>query len=212
MAEIASAITRLFRGMEILGQFLKNHYGTTKNPVKDERIDKVLKSALRGLHGATLMIREDAVSLAAHIERILAEGRPDLASDVVKANAKRIVFDIIGMITFAFVQKAGSTVGSTYLKDNLTSVVGKSDSLGYDLIEMSYQLDLPEAIPFARLKKLNKSVENNVFFSGASELDGAEALHLFKVSYKDKQRLCEELGIKLQRQLALDRDRRARGN
>jgi hypothetical protein len=210
MAEIPSAITRLFRGMEILGQFLKNHYGTTKNPIKDELIDKLLKSALRGLHGATLMIREDAVSLAAHIERILAEGRPDLPSDVVKANAKRIVFDIIGMITFAFVQKAGSTVGSTYLKDNLTSVVRKSDSLGYNLIEMSYQLDLPEAIPFARLKVLNKSVEKNVFSQALLSSMALKHLHLFKVSYKDKQRLCEELGIKLQRQLALDHDRRTR--
>ena len=75
------------------------------------------------------MIRKDAVSLAAHIERILAEGRPDLHSDVVKANAKRIVFDIIGMITFAFVQKAGATVGSTYLKDNPESVTPIASTL-----------------------------------------------------------------------------------
>lgn len=210
MAEIPAAITRLFRGMEILGQFLKNHYGTTKNPVKEELIDKLLKSALRGLHGATLMIRKDAPSLASHIERLLAEGRPDLQSDVVKGNAKRIVFDIIGMITFAFVQKAGSTVGSTYLKDNLASVVEKSGSLGYDLIAMSYQLDLPEAIPFTRLKALNKSVEKNAFSQALLSSMALKHLHLFKVSYKDKQRLCEELGIKLQRQLALDHDRRTR--
>lgn len=210
VTEIPSAITRLFRGMEILGQFLKNHYGTTKNPIKDELIDKLLKSALRGLHGATLMIRKDAESLAAHIERLLSEGRPDLPADVVKANAKRIVFDIIGMITFAFIQKAGSTVGSTYLKDNLMSVVAKSDSLGYDLIAMSYQLDLPEAIPFTRLKALNKSVEKNVFSQALLSSMALKHLHLFKVPYKDKQRLCEELGIKLQRQLALDHDRRTR--
>ena len=210
MAEIPSAITRLFRGMEILGQFLKNHYGTTKNPIKDELIDKLLKSALRGLHGATLMIREDAASLAAHIERILSEGRPDLSPDAVKANAKRIVFDIIGMVTFAFVQKAGSSVGSTYLKDNLASVVEKSDTLGYDLIQMSYQLDLPETIPFAKLRALNKSVEKNVFSQALLSSMALKHLHLFKVSYKDKQRLCEELGIKLQRQLALDHVRRTR--
>lgn len=208
MTELPSAIMRLFRGMEILGQFLKNHYGTTKNPVKDELIDKLLKSALRGLHGATLMVRNDAVSLAAHIERILAEGRPDLPSDVVKTNARRIVFDIIGMITFGFVQKAGSTVGSTYLKDNLASVVHKMNSLGYDLIQMSYQLDLPEAIPFVRLKELNKAVEKNVFSQALLSSMALKHLHLFKVSYKDKQRLCEELGIKLQRQLAIDRQTR----
>ncbi|MDC2861588.1 STAND family AAA ATPase [Delftia sp. DT-2] len=210
VADIPSAITRLFRGMEILGQFLKNHYGTTKNPIKDELIDKLLKSALRGLHGATFLLRNDAASLAAHLERILAEGRPDLPSDIVKSNAKRIVFDIIGMLTFAFVQKAGSTVGSTYLKDNLTSVVEKNSSLGFNLIEMSYLLDLPESIPFAQLKALNKSIEKNVFSQALLSSMALKHLHLFKVPYRDKQRLCEELGIKLQRQLALDHDRRTR--
>lgn len=205
--EVVAAITRLFRGMEILGQFLKNHYGTTKNPIKNELIDKLFKGALRGLHGATLMIRRDAVALAAHIERIIAEGQPDLSSDIVKAKAKRIVFDIIGIITFAFIQKAGSTVGSTYLKDNLTSVVENNNSLGYSLIQMSYQLDLPESIPFSRLKALNKSVEKNVFAQALLSSMALKHLHLFKVPYKDKQRLCDELGIQLQRQLAIGHDR-----
>lgn len=163
IAEAAAAMTRLFRGMEILGQFLKNHYGTTKNPIKEELIEKLITSALRGLHGTTLVVRQDAGTMASHIERILAEGRPDLSSESVKASAKRIVFDVIGMVTFAFVQKAGSTVGSPYLKDNLSAVVLKNASLGYELIEMSYQLDLPESIPFAKLKALNKSIEKNVF-------------------------------------------------
>ncbi|MEY4909787.1 MAG: hypothetical protein RL260_3505 [Pseudomonadota bacterium] len=210
MTEISSAITRLFRGMEILGQFLKNHYGTTKNPVKDELIDKLLKSALRGLHGVTLMFRNDAISLAAHIERILADGRPDLQPDVVKASAKKIVFDFIGMVTYAFIQKASSAVGSTYLKGNLSSVVERSNSLGYRLIEMSYQLDLPEAIPFTRLRALNKSIEKNVFSQALLSSMAFKHLHLFKVPYKDKQRICEELGIKLQQQLALDHSRRIR--
>jgi len=212
LAEISSAITRLFRGMEILGQFLKNHYGTTKNPVKDELIDKLMKSALRGLYGTTLSVRRDASALAAHIERHLAEGRPEVQPEVIRASAKRIVFDIIGMVTLAFVQKAGSTVGSTYLKDNLASVVVKTDSLGYDLIQMSYQLDLPEAIPFSKLKELNKRVEKNVFSQALLSSMALKHLHLFKVSYKDKQRLSEELGIKLQRQLVLDHDRRSRRN
>lgn len=207
VTDITAAIMRLFRGMEILGQFLKNHYGTTKNPVKDELIEKLLNGALRGLHGATLMIRKDASSLATHIERILAEGHPDLSADTVKARARRIVFDIIGIITFAFIQKAGSTVGSTYLKDNLASVVEKGESLGFDLIQMSYQLDLPEAIPFTQLKTLNRSVEKNVFAQALLCSMALKHLHLFKVSYKDKQRLCEELGIKLQRQLALEHNR-----
>ena len=201
--DIASAMTRLFRGMEILGQFLKNHYGTTKNPVKDELIQKLLDAALRGLHGTSLVLIRDTDALTGHIERILADKRPDLLPDLLKANAKRVVFDVIGMITFAFVQKAGSSVGSAYLKDNLRSVVESNQTLAYALVEMAYQFDLPEAIPFSKLKELNRVVEKNVFSRALLRTLALRHLHLFKVPYKDKQRLCEELEITLNKQAAL---------
>lgn len=205
--DVFSAITRLFRAMEILGQFLKNHYGTTKNPVKDELIDKLLQSALRGLHGITHVLIEDTDALASHIERILAERRPDVPSDVRKTQAKRIVFDIVGMITFGFVQKAATAVGSPYLKENLQSVVEKNNTLGYSLIEMSYLFDLPGTIPFTKLKQLSKSVEKNVFSRALLRSMALRHLHLFKVSYKEKQKLCEELDITLSKQLALQNER-----
>ncbi|QDQ88134.1 hypothetical protein FMZ60_11430 [Alcaligenaceae bacterium SJ-26] len=210
VTETQAAITRLFRGMEILGQFLKNHYGTTKNPVKDDLIDELLKSALRGLYGATAMLRENTEVLAEHIERVLVEKRPELPPEVVKNKSKRIVFDIIGMFTFAFVQKAGSSVGSTYLKDNLSSVVEVNGSLAYELVEMSYRLDLPEPIPFARIKKINKSIDGNVFAKALLSSMALRHLHMFKVSYQDKQRICDEFGITLERQMAIDYDRRMR--
>lgn len=206
----ASAVTRLFRGMEILGQFLKNHYGTTKNPIKEELIDKLLQSSLRGLRNVTQMLLEHGELLAEYIERIFSEKRPDLTPDESKAYAKRIVFDLVGMVTYAFIQKAGSSVGSGYLRENLHNVVEANNTLGYALIEMSYRLDLPEAIPFSKLKLLNKSVENNVFSRALLRSMALRHLHLFKVSYKDKQKLCEELDITLNKQLALQNDRASR--
>ena len=197
--DIASAVTRLFRGMEILGQFLKNHYGTTKNPVKEELIKELIESALRGLRGTTKTLVEHSEILADHVESVLTEQRPDLNPDVRKAQARRIVFDLIGMVTFAFVQKAGTAVGSPYLKDNLKSVVSENSSLAYTLIEMGYQFDLPQKVPFAALKALNKRVEKNVFCQALLQSMALRHLHLFKVDYKDKQRLCEELDITMYR-------------
>lgn len=202
-----AAVTRLFRGMEILGQFLKNHYGTTKNPVKEELIKKILQSALRGLRGTTIVLLENTEAMAGHVERMLLERRPDLQLEARKTLSKRIVFNIIGMITHAFVHKAGSTVGSAYLKENLRNVVEDEGTLGYSLIEMSYRFDLPEAVAFTKLKQLNKSVENNMFSQALLRSMALRHLHLFKVSYKDKQKLCEELGITLNRQLALQHER-----
>lgn len=210
-ANIVAAITRLFRGMEILGQFLKNHYGSTKNSVKEELIDKLLQSALRGLHGTTALLFQDTEALAIHIERVLAERQPSMSKEQAKTAARRIVFDILAMITYGFVQKAASAVGSSYLKSNLETVVENSNTLAYSLVEMSYRLDLPESIPFAKLKQLHKMVEKNIFSSSLLRSMALRHLHLFKVTYKDKQKLCEELGITLNKQLALQHERINRG-
>lgn len=206
-ANTAASITRLFRGMEILGQFLKNHYGTTKNPVKDELLDKLLQSALRGLYGTTELLIQHTELLAVHLERILAEKLPSMLPEERKTRSKRLVFDIIGMITYGFVQKAGSAVGSLYLKNNLSNVVSHSGTLGYSLIEMSYLMDLPEQIPFAKLKELISAVGNNIFSRSLLRTMALKHLHMFPVSYKDKQKLCAELDIKLKKQLALQYDR-----
>lgn len=203
----AASITRLFRGMEILGQFLKNHYGTTKNPVKEELLDNLLQSALRGLHGITRWIIQDTDVIARHVERILAERAPGMSEKELEARSKRLVFDFISMITYAFIQKAGAAVGSAYLKNNLKNVVERNGTLGYSLIEMCYQMDLPERIPFADLKELNKAVGNNIFSLALLRTMALKHLHLFPVSYKDKQRLCEVLDIGLRKQLALQHDR-----
>lgn len=210
--DIVAAITRLFRGMEILGQFLKNHYGSTKNSVKNELINKLFLSALRGLHGTAMLLTEDTEALADHLERVLAERQPTLGKDALKTRARRIVFDIVGIITYGFVQKAVSAVGSSYLKSNLEEVVDKSGTLAYSLIEMSYLLDLPETIPFIKLKRLNKLVEKNIFASSLLRSMALRHLHLFKVTYKEKQKLCAELGITLNKQLALQHDRVNREN
>jgi hypothetical protein len=165
------------------------------------------EQVLRGLHGATQSLIENSSLLADHIERILADRRPELSADIQKANAKRIVFDLIGLITFSFVQKASTAVGSAYLKENLQGVVSLNNTLAYALIEMCYQFDLPEPIPFPQLKKLNKSIEKNIFARALLRSLALKHLHLFKVPYKDKQRLCEELEITLNKQLALQHDR-----
>jgi Calcineurin-like phosphoesterase len=206
-ANTVAAITRLFRGMEILGQFLKNHYGSTKNSVKEELIDKLLQSALRGLHGTAALLIQDTEALAIHIERVLADRQPSMSKEEAKTAARRVVFDILGIITYGFVQKAASAVGSSYLKSNLEAVVKNNNTLAYSLVEMSYCLDLPESIPFAKLKQLHKSVEKNIFSSSLLRSMALRHLHLFKVAYKDKQKLCEELGITLNKQLALQHER-----
>ena len=204
----AGAVTRLFRGMEILGQFLKNHYGTTRNPVKNDLIEKLIQSGLRGLNGMTETLISQTDSLSDMIERVIGEARSDIAEHERKQMARQVVFDILGMIAFGFLQKTSSCVGSEFLKGNLAEVGANANTLGHKLVEMSHQLDLPEPIPFDRLKALRKEMHNNLFGTALLRSLALRHLHMFKVPFRDKQRLCNELGINLSRQMAIQYDRK----
>lgn len=204
--EANDAINRLFRSMEILGQFLKNHYGTTRNPIKDELIQKIFDGALRGLNGITHVLLSQANSLFDHIAE--EAERKGESKDLQIASAKRLIFDITAAITFAFVHKASSAVGSSHLRDNLAKVVNDKNTLAYELIETSFELDLPDGLSIAKIKKLNTSVEKNVFAQALLRTLALKHLHLFKVPYQDKQKLCAELDIALTKQMALQRDQK----
>lgn len=202
----AAAMTRLFRGMEILGQFLKNHYGTTRNPTKNELVDALIQAALRGLHSLTESLRAHPEQLADYVEKHLRDSRDDLQEHERKLLARQFVFDLTGWITFAFVQKAATCVGSEYLKPNVREVAEYRNNVAYRVVEMGQQLDLAEPLPFDRLKALHKEFDKNMFATALLRSLALRHLHLFKVTFRDKQRLCSELGIAIERQLALERN------
>ncbi|WP_377159610.1 metallophosphoesterase [Roseateles sp. UC29_93] len=203
----AAAITRLFRGMEILGQFLKNHYGTTKNPIKNNLIETLIHSGLRGLRGTTEILIAHTESLSDMIERAIRDSRGDLEEYQRKQMARQVIFDALGMIAFAFTQKASTAIGSEFLKGNLSEVAGNSGKLSYRLIQMAHQLDLPEPIPFDSVKALRKEMDNNLFAIAMLRSMALRHLHMFKVPFRDKQRLCSELGIEIPQQMAIQHDR-----
>lgn len=209
MEGAAAAITRLFRGIEILGQFLKNHYGTIRNNTKNELIDTLIQSSLRGLSGVTTKLLSQHETLTEIIERVLKDKRSDLAPHTRKQLARQIIFDLFGMIAFGFVQKTSTCVGSEFLQENLSKTVQDSGSLAFRIIELSYRLDLPLPIPFDQIHDLQKDLEGNIFGQSLLRSLALRHLHMFKVSFKDKQRLCSDLGIEMSRQNAIQQERRS---
>lgn len=203
--EASTAILRLFRAMEILGQFLKNHYGTTRNPVKDVLLKKVIDGSLRGLHGITsalLVHTDELLSYAGHEADAKGQSREDRI-----AQTKRVIFDLMSAFTFAFVHKASSSIGSIHLKGNLQNLLENSPTLAYELVAMSYVMELPDDISLKTLKDLNSRLSKNVFTQALLRTLALKRLHLFKVPYQDKQKLCTELGIGLKKQMVLQHDR-----
>jgi hypothetical protein len=193
-----SALVRLFRSMEILGQFLKNHYGTTKNSTKEELIQKVMEGSLRGLFNLIGSLLDNVEVFFKHVEHDAAK-RGESADEKVEA-AKRLIFDMVSMITFAFIHKASSSIGSVHLRDNIKRVEEDYPTLANQMMRLSYELDLPDGLSLNNIRRLNDSVKKNVFARALLRQLALKHLHLFKVQYKDRQKLCELLDISINNQ------------
>jgi hypothetical protein len=85
------------------------------------------------------------------------------STDERVALAKRYLFDLMSAVTFGFVHKASSSVGSSHLRENLKAIRAEKNSLAYDLVCTSYQMDLPDPIAFNELKTLNTALGTNIF-------------------------------------------------
>lgn len=201
IARTNNSLTRLFRSMEILGQFLKNHYGTTKNAVKEELISKVLDGALRGLFTLAESLLSNVDVFFSHVEQEAA--KQGAAKEAQVESAKKFIFEIVSLLTFGFVHKASSCVGSVHLRDNLIKVEAANPTLANQMIRMSFEFDLPDGLSIGDVRRINEIVEKNVFARALLRRLALKHLHLFKVSYKDKQRLCEILDIGINNQRAV---------
>jgi hypothetical protein len=208
LARVSQSLFRLFRSMEILGQFLKNHYGTTPNLVKDELIISVINGALRGLLALAGSLLENSDLLLEHVGRE-AEMKGENRDERID-RAKRGIFELVSLMTFGFIHRASTSVGSTHLRENLRRVVSENPTLANRMIQISYDLDLPDGLSIGDIRRLCADIEKNVFAQALLRKMALRHLHLFKVDYRSKQKLCELLEIGIKRPAAITNEKAQR--
>ncbi|GBG12988.1 DNA repair exonuclease [Novimethylophilus kurashikiensis] len=202
--DLPSKLNFLFKTVEILGQILKNHYGSLRNSIKEELLHELFDGPLRALREFFELIHSQKDLLVADIAAHLQRGHESASEDDCKKFARRYVFDLVGMVSTIFIYKTATSVSSEKLLDVISKVVNESDSVAYKLIEITAQLDLPNSIPFAGIDKLAKNQKNNPFVIRLMQSVVIGHLYMFKTSDADKQKLCSELGIQISRQRIID--------
>lgn len=202
--DLPSRLNILFKTVEILGQLLKSYYGTLTIDTKRGIMHEVYEGPLRALRVFMEVLERNHGVLVHEIENVIGNKNKDMLPNKRTQSAKRIIFEVVGMFTHGFLFKSSSAVGSEYLHDVARSLVDENGSIAFKLIELGTLLDAPSAIPFERIEKLSRQTENNVLAHRVLEAIVLRHLYLFKSSDKDKQRLCEMLGVSVERQRNID--------
>ncbi|XGA80810.1 hypothetical protein OR573_03915 [Halomonas sp. CH40] len=194
-------INLMFKTVEILGLIAKNYYGSLRNSFKKEIIDESFEAPLRALKHFFMALEKAQEPLVRELSTIMAERSS--AEDDNEKLAKKLLFDIFGIMSFSFIHKAAASVSSAKLKEVISEVAKEKDLVAYKLIDLSTRMEVPGNIPFAYISEIKRITEGNHFSRRLLESVVIRHLYMFKTSDADKQRLSQILNFDIGKQRAL---------
>jgi hypothetical protein len=193
--EQISELNLLLKTAEILGQIVKNYYGSIERERKEALLRKVIEAPLRFLRSLIDQITVDPNAFVSEIEKTIAARHPGRDPLEQKNLAKRIAFQLVGMVTTGLFLRVASWIASKRIEEDIHNVVEDNNTVAFRLVETASRLVLPREVAHDELRRLARDLRGNVFAFKVLQGMGVHHLHLFHVKRKDKQRLCETLKI-----------------
>ncbi|QWT45001.1 STAND family AAA ATPase [Azospira inquinata] len=199
------AIMSLMRTIDILGQFLKNHYGQLPATIKITLIKELFDGGLRGLRDLFELLFANSDGLVRSIEGVLEKRGIENNPIRRNARAKREMFEFLGILAFAFIRRCGVSVASPHLRKVIEKVIENSPTTANRLILSAIELEKCGGLEnFEALRSFNKEITSNSFAQSILQQLVVTHMHLYPTSAAQKQRACAELKIEIRAQGALD--------
>lgn len=204
---IMSEFNRVYKTLEILGQILKNYYGSLKGDQKYSIGTETYFVGLRALNFLFQFLEENSEVFVNEIEKKLSEKEDDqenIEKSEIEEQSKKIFFQIATLISYSFIKKISSSVGYSKLEETFKSIMKANSFNSVKLIDISIKLDHYSGLPFSDLSSLNKDFAGNPLANTILKKMVINYLYMFPTTVKDKQRICDMLNIPMRAQRRID--------
>lgn len=194
-AAILGKLNLVLKAAEIVGQIVKNYYGSFERARKEALIKKVISGPLRTLMFVFQSIAEDPDAFVAEMEKSFQLHEADLDPIERRKVAREVAYQLLGLAsTGAIIQIAG-WIGSERLEDDIAKVVSDNPTVAFKLVEAGTHLLLPRELELNKLKKMAEELKDNAFSFKILQSMALRYLHLFHTKTTDRQQLCSMLKI-----------------
>lgn len=207
MSELGAA----FKGMQILGQVLKNFPGSLKADPKLEIANECYGLGLRALASMLAALEHHHDGFLDWLRDGYREEFPYATEEDLTKQARQSLAGLTRLGAYGAVQRIASAVGSRDLMETFRKLRDRYDSSAGRLIDMAIRLDQLENFPKRELTRLGDDLgERSVPHSVLCMLT-IRHLHLFEVTYPEKQAVCDKLKIPYQAMVKIDPRKRLIG-
>ncbi|MGA2957299.1 MAG: hypothetical protein ABSF48_16435 [Thermodesulfobacteriota bacterium] len=201
------------KSIEVIGQILRNHYGSLEIDSKIELGEEAYNIGLRSLNSLFDLFIKDKEVIVSKIETILKEDKITDRMEIEK-ESRKILFFINCIISDFFIDKIASAMGSEHLSETLRKILKKNDTVAFKLIDIAIKLNMLRKYPYGEIEELLKEIKNNSLPYTLLRKLVINYLYMFPVDYGERERICQKLNIsmvyvqkKIQRLLAQERKR-----
>jgi hypothetical protein len=180
---------------EILGQIVKNYYGSLDRPMKQELIKEVFDTPLRFLKFIFELMHSDSGAFVTELEKIITKKNPEMVALNRRQVARNVAFNLIGQICTGMLFRSAANISSEKLNDDILEVVNNNSSSAYELLAIGTRFISPKNLPLDKIRKLALELKPNPLAFGILQSMGAIHIHQFHLKIEDRQKLCQFLGI-----------------
>lgn len=204
--DILANINKTFKGMEISGQIIRNRHATL---TRDAMFGLASNGAFTGLRFLNFFIHlsETAkLEVIKYIENKLKE-HPGLSNEKVQDFAKDVFLLMTYGVINGVIRKIASSIGSKEAREIYASIQKHDQSPALTLLNQAIELHFNRNLDIHSVSQTAAKIKNNPVCTRILKEMIIQHTYMFPVEYKEKQQLAELLGMSVQGQRLMDRNK-----
>jgi hypothetical protein len=201
--DVVTSISKAFRGISIIGQVVRNRYGSLERSRMKELVREAYMVGLRFLRYFLSVDSPSKGVVCRAIEQLIREN-PGLSDEQIEQEVRDVFLFLTYRVLFGAIKQISTAVGSRDAHQILLDIENDVSTPAVALITQSAELWHAKTVDTRRIRQLSESFEGDAVCQRLLRELVVEHIYLHQVPYKQKQQLSEILNIPVQGQRRLD--------
>ena len=193
-----------FKTIQIVGQIIRNFPGSLRGEMKREIALESYRLGLRTLK-VIMEVFARRLDIFKKSFRQYLEEKLEIKDEMeLKTKVEEICFLMALALAHGVIKMIAYSVGSTHLKETYKEVISKSPSTSFSLIDIAIKLDHSKKMPDEDIISLNRQLAKKMFAGSLLKQMVIQHLYLNDCDYRVMQRVCQKLGIVIEKTKLLE--------
>lgn len=204
---LLARINRAFRGIEIVGQIIRNRHGSLERGTLLALLTEAYSVGLRFLQFFLRVSDTAKAEIISDIRHLMREN-PNIEDELLEERSARLFLFFSYGVIYSVIRKIAFSVGAKETGEIHRKLLERNDTPAVKLINETVNLQFLKTINQNGLKELaHEFSENPVCKRMLAEIV-IQHLYMHDVPFKDKQQVSEVLGVPLEKQILINYQKR----